>query len=147
VSENSVQFAISDAITNALGGKAANAHRCRLTDFSDDELRNGGADNVIPDTEDVDAAQTTDDEELVYRCMVRHVVTTAAGTDRIADLRYVRGRRLIETDPTLGGMVRRITYLGRKWEMERKELGQMALVATYELKFSTRRNDPTIPGY
>ncbi len=147
MSDQSVQFEISNAVVNALGGKAQNAHRCRLMDFSAEELKDTGADNVIPDTEDVDAAQSTDDEELVWRFFIRHMVTTAAGTDRIADQRYVRGRRLIEQDPTLGGMVRRVTYVGRKWEMERTELQQMALVVTYEVKFSTRRNDPTIAGY
>lgn len=141
----SVNFQVLRAIVARLGGKAQNAHRCRLRDFSKDEAA-GGADNVLPEDE-TSTELVTDDSEYSARFMVRHLVTTAEGADRLADARFVRGAQLLLQEPTLGGLVRRVKLIGRKWEMERAELEQMAIVATYEVTYSTRRDNPAIPGY
>ena len=146
MSEYSVQFEIQRAAVATLGGKAQNAHRGRLIDFSADELANGGADNVLPEDE-TSIEDTTDDTELTHRFQVVHFVQTSAGWDRAIDLRFTRAYKLLMADPTLGGLVRRVKYVKREWHMERKELQQVSLVVTYETEFSTLRTDPTVAGY
>jgi hypothetical protein len=146
VSDHTIQFEILRAVTAVLGGKAANAHRCKLSNFSEAELANGGADNVLPEKE-TSEEDTTDDTELLHRFQIVHQVQGASGTDAIADARFVRAFRLLNADPTLGGLVRRVKYVSREWHMESKELQQMSLVSTWECEFSTSRSDPTLAGY
>jgi hypothetical protein len=146
VSAHSIQFQVLRAVVDQLGGKAQNAHRCRLRDFSAEELGELGADNVLPEKESNDE-QTTDDSELIMRFQVVHMVQATEGADRHADLRYVRAFELLMANQTLGGLVRRVKYISRDWHIERRELELMSIVVTYECEFSTSRTDPKVAGY
>lgn len=146
MSDSSLQMQVLVAVAAALGGKSANAHRCRLMDFSAAELANGGADNVLPEDE-TSTEDTTDDTELTLRFQVVHLVQVASDVDIAVDARYVRAYRLLMANQTLYGLVRRVKYVKREWHMERKELQQVSLVVTYECEFSTSRSDPTVAGY
>lgn len=143
MSDNSIQFAIADTLATVLGGEDQSAFRCRLSDFGIHELP---ADNVIPDDEDPEYL-STDSVEQRSRFHIRHLAAAVDGADQVADARYVRGARLLLNDVTLGGTVRRIKLVGRKWEREKAELQIVACVATYEVEYSTTIKDPSLPGY
>lgn len=136
----SVQSDVLDKVVSTLG---AGAYRCRFSDFADAELP---ADNVIPEDEDPQYL-TTDDVEQTFRFHIRHMATSADGAEKLADARYVRGAKLLLQDVTLGGLVKRIKLIGRKWEMEKAEKQIVAAVATYECEYSTAMRDPSVPGY
>lgn len=137
------QFVVLNAAVAALGGSQASAFRCRFADFAPEELP---ADNVLPESEEA-SYEDTEDVDLKFRFHVRHLAAAADGADQAADARYVRGAQLLLADFTLGGLVRRVKLVGRKWEMERSEVQIMAVVATYEAEFSTTLRDPSAAGY
>jgi hypothetical protein len=141
----SIQSAILDAVVATLGGEEQSVYRCRFTDFSAAELV-GGADNVIPEDELPDY-DTTGDTELRHKFFVRHTMQAADAVDKAVDPRFVRAYQLLLADPTQGGLVKFTWYRGRKWEFEKGELDTVALVVTYEVEFSTKRSDPSQPGY
>ena len=136
----SIQSQVLDRIVALLGGEAAGVFRARTDEFSPEQCP---FDNVVP----LDETANYDDNssvELVHSFQVRHTVASPRAVDVAADVRYVRGMKLILADPTLGGLVRFTRYVRRKWEMEGKgEQDMIALVVTYEVEFSTARNDPT----
>jgi len=139
----SIQSDILDAVVAILGGSAASVYRTRFTPFAIAELP---ADNVLPEDE---AAEYQDNSgvELMHKFIVRHTMAAVDAVDKAVDLRYVRGYKLLQADPTLGGMVRYCRYIGRKWEMEKGELDTVVLAVTYEVEFSTTRQDPTVSGF
>ena len=146
----SLQFAILDAATGILGGPMNGAWRCRFRNFAVDELP---ADNLLPEATEADY-QDTDDVERKFRFHVRHLAAAVDdagapvdGADRAADARYVRAQQLLMADRTLGGRVRIVRELGQKWEMEASTLEIVALVVTYEVEYSTKINDPSLPGF
>ena len=141
----SIQSAVLDAVVATLGGEAQAVYRTRFTPFSQTELSTG-ADNVLPDDETAEA-DTTDDTELRFRFFVRHTFAATDAVDKAVDVRYVRAYKLLLADQALGGLVRFTWYRGRKWEFEKGELDTVALVVTYEVEFSTKRSDPSQPGY
>ena len=136
------QFVILSAVVAALGGTAASVYRCRFADFSAEELP---ADNVLPEAEEPEYL-VTDDVELKFHFHVRHLASAVADADQVADERYVRGAKLLLADRTLGGLVRNLRLVGRKWEYERSEVQIIAVVATYEVEFSTSTRDPSVAG-
>lgn len=139
----SLQSQTLDAVVALLGGKSQNVERCRLEDYTAAQLP---ADNVLPANEEADYADTSS-IDLRHRFTVRHVAQAANGVDVTVDARYVRGQQLILADPTLGGLVRFVRYIGRKWEFEKAGVQTVALAVTYEAEFSTSRSDPSQPGY
>ena len=143
MSDQSIQSDVLDAVVAALGGDTGHTYRCRFTPFAADELP---ADNVLPEDETANYGVTTGEVELVHRFMVRHIAQAANLVDKAVDLRYAAAQKLILADPTLGGLVRTTRYVGRKWEMEKGEYDNVALVVTYEVEFSTSRRDPTVAG-
>ena len=138
----SVASDVLDAVVATLGGNAQNAWRCRFRHFSPAELP---ADNVLPDS-GVASYEDTDDVERPFRFLVRHLAAATDGADKLADARYVRGARLLTADPTLRSLVRYLREIDTKWEVEGRESEIAALVATYEVQFSTSRHDPSIAG-
>lgn len=139
----SVQSDVIDAVVAALGGEPARAFRCRFEDFAADECP---AINVLPEMEDPESQDNTGTERTL-RFMLRHMITAASGADKLADLEYVKAQKLLRTDAPLNEMVKTVREVGKKWEMERGELQVMALVVSYEVEFSTRRDDPSVPGF
>ena len=139
----SIQSDILDAVVALLGGAAGSAYRTRFTPFAVAELP---ADNVLPEDETAEY-QDNSGVELMHKFTIRHTAAAVDQVDKVVDLRYVRGYKLLQADPTLGGMVRYCRYIGRKWEFEKGELDTVALAVTYEVEFSTTRQDPTVPGF
>lgn len=136
---------IEAAIVALLGGNAAGVWDTRLTPFGPEELP---ADNLIPEDEQPDWAESdTDSVEVKAKFTLRHTAAAVNGAKDQAAARYLRAARLIEADPTLGGLVHYTRYMGRKWERERAETDTIACVATYEIQFSTTRIDPGAAGY
>ena len=142
---NSVQSTILDAIVAILGGSAAGAYRCRFMAFSPDELK-VGADNVLPDAGDADI-QDDSDIERHFKFMIRHTAAAVDGADLIADARYVTAQKKLLADLTLGGLVKTTHEISTKWEMQEGKLDTIAMVATYEVEFSTTRTDPSVAGF
>ena len=136
----SVRSDVLDAVVAALG---ENAYRCRFRTFAVAELP---AENVLPNDEDPEYDNTMDVERR-FRFDVRHTVAAIDGAEKVADARYVRAYALLQVDPTLGGLVKRVVEVKTKWEMEQAEQQLMALVVTYEAEFSTSRSDPSVAGY
>ncbi len=139
----SLQSQILDAVVATLGGEQANVFRCQREDYGADDLP---ADNVMPEDEQ---AEYTDNAslDLRHRFTVRHAAADANAVDVAVDARYVRAQKLLLADPTLGGLVTFLRYLGRKWELEKGDLDYVTLVVTYEVEFSTSRADPSLAGY
>ena len=139
----SIQFTVLQAVVAALGGLDASVYRCRFSNFAVEELP---ADNVLPDQEDAEYPDTTG-VELGFQFHVRHIVAADDEADALADQRYVRAAQVLLKDVTLGGLVRRVKLVRRKWEMEDAVLQLMACVATYEVTFSTTTSDPSVAGF
>lgn len=139
----SIQSKVLDAVVAKLGGNEGSAWRCRFTPFSVLELP---AENVLPETEtaEYDDGTGTDNK---FRFIIRHTAAAFDQVDKSVDARYVRGAKLLMDDPKLGGLVRLVRYIGRKWEFEKGELDTVALVVTYEVEFSTNRRDPSVAGF
>ena len=140
----SIQSQVMDAAVAALGGKAAGAYRCRFSNLAESEIK-VGVDNVLPVTEDAEYA-ISGQIELRFRFMVRHTFAAVDLVDVAADARYVRGQKLILADPTFGGLCTTTRYIGRKWEMEKAQYDEIAVVVTYEAEFSTSQTDPSVRG-
>ena len=100
---------------------------------------------MLPEDEADEYTDSSGTEEK-FRFKVRYIAAAADGADQAADALYVKGTKAILDDPTLGGAVRFVRKLGRKWEMERAEVQQMAVVTTFEAEFSTDRRDPSVRG-
>lgn len=137
---DSIQSQVMDAVVTVLG---TNAYRCRMTAFAPSQLP---ADNVIPEDEESEYTNT-DGMDHKFRFKVRHIGASVDEVDKAIDARFVAGYKAIMADTTLGGLVRVIRYLGKKWEMEKGELDQVALVVTYDTEFSTARSDPSVASY
>lgn len=140
----SIQSQVMDAVVAALGGNAAGAYRCRFSPFSIEEVK-AGCENVIPESEDAEYV-LAGQADIRSRFMVRHMLATVDGVDQAVEARFVRGAQLILADPTLGGLCTTTRYIGRKWEREKAEYDEIALVVTYEAQFSTSLRDPSLRG-
>jgi hypothetical protein len=139
--EQSIQFTLLAAIAALIG--AAN---CRLKPWADAELP---AMNVMPDEQDIEPTSSGQVERST-RFQVRYI---ASGTDattpatQAADTMYVVANALLLTGITLGGQVHAIRELKHKYEREQAEKQQIAQVVTYQIDFSTSRNDASKAGY
>lgn len=141
----SVQSTILTAVAAALGGESASAFRCRFTPFSAAELA-AGAYNVLPEDEQPELGGT-DDTDLRHKFIVRCMGAAVDHVDEMIDALYVAGYKRILEDPTLGGLVRWIRYVGRKWEYQQGEVETVALAVMFEAEFSTNRSDPSVAGF
>lgn len=139
----SLQSQILDAVVATLGGEQQNVFRCQMEDFGPDDLP---ADNVMPEDEQAEYVDNAS-LDLLHRFTVRHSAATADAVDVAVDARYVRAQQLLFADPTLGGLVTYLRYVGRKWELEKGKLEYVTLVVTYQVQFSTSRLDPSLAGY
>ena len=140
---DSVRSRVLDAVVAMMAGAGLVVYRCRFSPFEADELP---ATNVVPDDEGAqyDSAGQID---LSLRFTVRHTAASADGAEKLVDAQYVAGQKAILAEPTLGGLVTQLRYVGSKWEFERGELDTVALVVMYEAEFSSSRSDPSSPGY
>lgn len=147
MSDQSLQFQVGAAVCQLVG-----SDHCRLDTYGRDSLP---ATNLIPDDESTEPEDGLDDAND-FKFHLRFIVAmplVAEGEDQAltahatADRLFVTADRLIAANRTLGGLVRSVRRVGRTWQMEQEALQQIALVATYECKFSTRQLDPAAPGY
>jgi hypothetical protein len=131
---------VLDAVVAALGTTAS---RSRMIPYKQAELP---AENVLPEDEAYDY-EDSDSIEVHGQFNVRYMVVAADGAEQLADQRFVRGTKILQTDPTLSSLTRIIRVRKSKWEMEEGEKQILTKVVTYEAEFGISRNDPSHPGY
>ena len=137
--EQSRQYAMMAAAAAAMG-----ADLVRLAEYSVDELP---AINVLPAEVDT-LYEDANTAGKIGRFDVRHIAsgTRSSPAWQTADQKYVSANKLLMADPTLGGIARIVREVKGRPEWENKELQIVAWVVTYEVEFSTVRNDPGVAG-
>lgn len=140
-SVQSIILATVVATLNAGGGTTA--YRTRMSAFPPAQLP---AINVLPDEGDA-LYLDSDSINRKFRFKVRHIAAAVDQVDAAVDLVYVAAQKKLFADPKFGGLTYYCHELTQKWELEKGEVDQVALVVIYEVEFSTTRSDPSVASY
>jgi hypothetical protein len=146
---DSVQSQVLDKVVALLNTAGAAmtphvaAYRTRIEAFEHAEPR---AWNVLPDEGQTDPADSYSGATAhIFRFCVRCTVSSNNQADKAADPLYTAAMGALLSDPTLGGLVNFTCYLSQKWERDGSAANDnVALVLTFETKFTTSRIDPTV---